>query len=104
MSLDRIPQRTDKAGLVHQREHGFGLCRRDDLGFHTQCATGCVHIAQEVHPLFGIGHHHAAGQVQAAGLAGDFFQLLVQGDGVGLQLGYVRVTIEGVEAAGRVPR
>ncbi len=59
--------------------------------------------AQEVHPLGAVGHHHAAGQVQAAGLAGDLLELAVEPDGVGLELGDVGVAVQGVEAAGGVP-
>jgi hypothetical protein len=37
------------------------------------------------------------------GLAGDRLDLLVQVDGVGLELGDVRVAVDGMHAAGRVP-
>jgi hypothetical protein len=72
-------------------------------GLHAEIAALGVGEAQEIHALGRVGQHHAAGQVQAAGLAGDLFQFLVEIDRVGLQLGDVGVAVERVEAAGGVP-
>src|SRR3546814_19783871 len=47
--------------------------------------------------LFRFGH------VDAAGLAGDRLDLLVEVDGVSLQLGDVGIAVEGVHAARGVP-
>ena len=103
MAFDRIPHGADEIGLVHQREHRLRLGRRDQLGVHAEIAALGVGKAQEVHALGGVGEHHAAGQVQRAGLAGNLLQLLVELHRIGLQLGDVGIAIQRVEAAGRMP-
>jgi hypothetical protein len=59
--------------------------------------------AQEIHPLRRAGQHQPAGQVHAAGLAGNRFDLLIELDRVALQLGDIGVAIERVEPAGGMP-
>ena len=103
MTFDGIPERTDKIALVHQREHGLGFGRGDQLGFHAEIAALGVDQAEEIHPLGRIGHHHAAGQMQAAGLARELFKLFIQAHCVGLQFGDVGVAVERVKAAGCMP-
>ena len=103
MALDRVPERADEVARVHQREHRRRLGGRDDLGVHAEAAALGVGEPQEVHPLRAAGQHHAAGQVQAAGLAGQLLELAVERDGVGLQLGDVGVAVQRVEPARRVP-
>ena len=103
MAFDRVPHGADEIALVHQREHRLGFGRRDQLGVHAEIAALGVGEAQEVHALGRVGHHHAAGQVQRAGLAGYFLELLVELHRVGLQLGDVGIAVQRVEAAGRVP-
>ena len=75
----------------------------DDLGLHAEIAAARMRHLQPVEPLRRVGELQAAGQVQPAGLPGDRFDLLVEADGVGLQLGDVRVAVQRVEAARRVP-
>ena len=103
MAFDRIPHGADEIGLVHQREHRLGFGRRDQLGVHAEIAALGVGQPQEIHALGRIGHHHAAGQMQRAGLAGDLLDLLVELHRIGLQLGDVGVAVQRVEAAGRMP-
>ena len=59
---------------------------------------------EEVHAIRGGGDGEAADVVQAAGLAGDGFQLLVELDRVALERRHVGVGVQRVEAARRVPR
>ncbi len=60
--------------------------------------------AQEIHALLGVGHHHAAGQMQADLLAGELFDLAVKLDRVSLQLGNIRVAVQRMKPARRMPR
>ena len=103
MPLDRIPQRAHEIGLVHQGEHRLGLGRGDQLGLHPQRAATRVDQPQEIHAFLAVGHHHAAGQMQPAGLARDLLQLLIQGHGIGLQLGHIGIAVQRVKPARRVP-
>jgi hypothetical protein len=57
-----------------------------------------------VHALGRRGDGQAADVVQAAGLAADLLDLLVEPDGVALQGSHIRIGVQGVEATGRVPR
>src|SRR4029079_9192699 len=54
-------------------------------------------------PDLGVGEHQPARQVDRAVLAADPLDLLVQLDRVLLELGDVRVAVQGVHPAGRVP-
>src|SRR4029078_7936996 len=55
------------------------------------------------HALLAIGEHEAAGAMEAAGLAGDLLELVIEGDRVAWQLLHVGIAVERVEAARRVP-
>ena len=103
VALDRVPERADEVARVHQREHRRRLAGGDDLGLHAEAAPLGVGEPQEVHALGRAGHHHAAGQVQPARLAGELLELAVEPDGIGLELRDVRVAVQRVEAAGGVP-
>ena len=103
MALDRVPERADEIALVHQREHGLGFGRGDQFGLHAEIAALGVHQSQEIHALGRVGHHHPAGQVQAAGLAGELLEFLVEAHGVGLQFCDVRVAIQRVKSARGMP-
>ena len=59
--------------------------------------------AQPVHARLGRRQQHAAGQVHAGRLAGQFLDLLVEADRVFLQLGDVGVAVDRVHAAGGMP-
>jgi uncharacterized protein YcbX len=58
---------------------------------------------QHVEPFGRVGQRHAADMVQAAGHAGDRFQLLVKPDGIALQRRHVGVAVQRVKPARRVP-
>ena len=103
VALDRVVQRPDEVLRVEQREEVLRLLRADQLELHPEVAAASLGHPQEVHADLRIGQHQPAGQVDRAVLAGDPLDLLVQLDGVLLELGDVRVAVEGVHAAGRVP-
>jgi len=58
---------------------------------------------QPFHALGRVGQHQPAGAVEPAGLARDLLQLVIEGDGVALELGDVGIAVQGVEAAGGMP-
>ena len=89
--------------LVHQREQLLRLVDRDQLEVHAEVAAARLRHLQPVEPLGRAGQHDAAGEMHAAGLAGDLLDLLVELDGVLLQLGDVGVAVDGVHAAGGMP-
>ena len=103
VALDRVVQRPDEVLRVEQREEVARLGGRDELEVHAQVATARDGHPQEVHPDLRVGEHQPTRQVDRAVLAGDPLDLLVQLDRVLLELGDVRVTVEGVHPAGRVP-
>ena len=104
MAFDRIPERADEVRRIHDREHRRGLGGGDDLGVHTEAAALGVGEPEVVHALGVAGHHHAAGQMQPAGLARELLELAVERDGIGLELRDVGIAVQGVEAPRRVPR
>ncbi len=103
VALDRVPQGADEVALVDQRQQRLRLGGGDDLRLHAEIAAARMRHLQPVEPLGRIGELQPAGEVQPAALAGDRLDLLIEPDRVGLQLGDVRVGVEGVKAAGRVP-
>ena len=104
VTLDPVVQRTDEVLGVHHREEVPGLGWRDHLEFHPEVAAPGDGHAEEVHPVLRVGQHQPAAEVDRAALAGDLLDLLVEVDRVLLEARDVRVAVEGVHAAGRVPR
>ncbi len=104
VALDRIPHRAEEVLRVEQREQLLGFLRRDQLELvHAEVATtGDGHL-QPVHPVAVRGEGDPARQVDRTVLARPLLDLLVQLHGVLLELGDVRVAVERVHAAGRVP-
>ncbi len=90
--------------LFQQRMHRLGLGRGQELGLEAQIARAAMRHLEPFHTLLGIGQHQAAGAMQAAGLAGDPLQLVVEPDGIALQLGDIGIAVQSVEAAGGIAR
>ena len=103
VALDPVVQRAYEVLRVHHREDVSRLGRRDHLEVHPEVAASGDGHPQEVHPVLGVGQHQPAAQVDGAALAGDLLDLLVEVDGVLLEPRDVRVAVQGVHAAGRVP-
>ena len=104
VALDRVVQRPDEVLRVEQGKEVLRLARGDELEVHAQVAAARLGHPQEVHPDLRVGQHQPAGQVDRAVLAGHALDLLVQLDRVLLEARHVRVAVERVHAAGRVPR
>ena len=103
VSIDDGLKRADEAGRIEQRHQLVCPLGGDDLGLDAEVAPLGDHALQPVEPCLRGRKQHAAGQVQARGLAREFLDLLVQIDGVLLQLGDVRVAIDGVHTARGMP-
>ena len=103
MAFVRVEQGAQKVFLFNEGEIVHGFLDRDDFGLHAQVAATRHRHLQKLHALGCVGQHDAGRLVQAAALAGDAFELFVQGHGVALQHGHIRVAIEGVETTGCVP-
>ena len=101
--FDRIVHRAREVPLVHEREQPGRLVDRNDFEIHAEIAAARLRHLQPVEPLARAGEHDAAGDVHAAGLTGDLLDLLVEIDGVLLQLRDVRIAVDGVHAARRMP-
>src|ERR1700675_3808175 len=57
-----------------------------------------------LHAFLGIREEQPARAMQPAGLPRYLFQFIVKADGIALQLGYIRIAIKSMKAAGGVPR
>src|SRR6202011_1587902 len=104
VALDRIVDGTQEVLLVHERKQLRGFICRDDLEVHAKIAAAGLGHLEPVHPLGRTGQHDTARDVHSAGLAGYPLELLVQIDGVLLQLGDIRIAVDSVHATGCVPR
>ncbi len=103
MAFQRVPHGADELGFVEQRQEFGGFVDGDEFGVHAEIGASCGGHLEPVHAVPGAGEHDAAGHVDAAGLAGDAFDLGVELDGIFLQLGDVGVAVQRVHAAGGVP-
>ena len=103
MPLDRVVDGTNKMGLVHQRIDLLGFRDREELEFHAEITAARNHHLEPVKPLRRAGKQESTGDVNTAGLAGDALDLLVEFDGVLLQLRDIRVAVHCVHTAGGMP-
>ena len=103
MPVDPGAQRAGEAGGIEQGHQAVGLLRADDLGVDVEVAPLRHHALQPVEALLGRGQHHPARDVEPRRLPGKLLDLLVELDGVLLQLGDVGVAVDGVHATRRVP-
>ena len=103
VTFDGIVHGAGEVLLVQQRKELCRLVDGDDLQVHPEIAAARLGHLQPIEPFARAGEHQAAGDVHAAGLSGDGFNLLVEFNRVLLQLGDVGIAIHGVHAAGRVP-
>jgi hypothetical protein len=103
VTLHGIPEGAEEAFLVEKGMKLLRLLHGDELGFEAQHPRLALGHLQEVQPGGRVRQHEAARHVDAAGLAGNRLDLLVEVDGVGLQLGDVGIAVQGVHAAGGVP-
>ena len=91
MALERIEQRADEMLLVDQRLQFLGFGDGDELLLQPEHFAFALGHLEIVEPVVVGGEHDAAGQVDAAGLAGDLFDLFVEIYGVGLQFRHVGI-------------
>ena len=103
VTLVGIEQGAPEMAGLDQGMAALDLVEPDELALQAEQPAAGVRRLEEVEALGRAGQHDAAGQMDAAGLARDRLDLLVQPDGVVLQLGDVRVAVEGVHAARGVP-
>ena len=103
VTFDGIVHRAREMLLVQQRKQRRRLVDGNDLEIHAEIPAARLGHLQPIEPLAGSGQHEAAGDVHAAGLAGNPFDFLVQLDGVLLQLGDIGIAVDGVHAPRRMP-
>ena len=101
--LDGIVHGAGEMPLVHQGKELRCLVDRDDFKFHTEIAAARLRHLQPVEPLLRASEHDAARDMHAAGLARNPLYFLIELDRVLLQLGDIRVAIDGVHASCGVP-
>ena len=104
VALVGVVHGADEAALVDQRQDLLGLVERDEFEPHAHVAALGVHVLQPLPARRRGGEHQPLGHVQPARLAGNLLDLLVEVDGVLLQLGDVGIAVDGVHAARRMPR
>ena len=103
MAFQRMPHGTDEMLRIEQREMCLGFFHRDELGIHPQIAVARMRHFQPVPTILVGNQHDAAGQMNAGGLAGNFLNLLVEIDGIFLQLRHIGITVQRMEPARRMP-
>ncbi len=103
IAVGRIQHGADEILLLEQRQQLLGFFGGQQFGFEAEIAGAAMGHLQPFHALRRISQHQPAGAVQAAGLAGDLLQLVIEADGIALELGDIRIAVQGVEAAGGMP-
>ena len=103
VAVGRVDHGADEILLLQKRMHLLGFRHGDDLGLKTEIARAGMRHLQPFHAFMGVGEDQAARAVQPAGLARDLLELVIKRDCVALQLGHVRIAVQRVEAARRMP-
>ncbi len=103
MPMQRCPQCAQEFLGVHDRQDLFRLFRGQQFGFDAQQLLLALHHFQQLQTLWRRGQEHTLGQMETGRLAGNFLDLFIQINGIGLQLRDLRVAIDGVKTARRMP-
>ena len=103
MSVHRCIQRAQKFFRIDKRENLFRFSRRQQFRINPQQFLLRLHDLEQFHAFRGRCQEDTASESKSRLLAGDFLNLLIEINGVGLQFCHLRVTIESVAAPRRVP-
>ena len=104
MALDRVIHGPDKLGRVDQRQQFMRPLRCNDLQIiHAKIFALGIDALEPVKSLLGCGQHDTTCHMERDVLPGQLFNFLVKVDRILLQLGDIRVAIDGVHATGGVP-
>jgi hypothetical protein len=103
VAVERVVERAEQALGIGDRADLGDLLGAHELGVEPHVTVLGALGLEEVHAFGGVRDGQAADVVQAAGLAADLLELLVELDGVALERRDVGIGVEGVEAAGGVP-
>jgi hypothetical protein len=103
VAVDDGFQRAHETRRIQQRHQFVRALGRDHVSLDTEVAPLRRERLQPLEARLGGGKHHAAREVQTCRLAGDLLDLLIEIDGVLLELGDVRVSVHRVHAARGVP-
>ena len=88
---------------INDRAKPANFSRADEFRFDPhEPVPGCF-VLQKIPPGIGSGQIDTAGQVYAYRLTGDFFDFVIQVDGVLLQTRNIRVPVECMESASGMP-
>ena len=104
VAVGGIEHRADEVTLLDERQELLGLLRCEELRLESEVTRPAVRHLQPLHALGRIGQQESPRAVQAAGLPRDPLELVVEPDGVALELRDVRIAIQGVKTPGGVPR
>src|SRR3984957_1861496 len=88
---------------VNEGIEARGLLERDHLGFHAKVAGARADELQTVEFALRRREHEAAVRMQPAGLAGQRLDLAIQVNRIFLQPRDIRLAVEGVHPARRMP-
>ena len=103
MPVERIVKPAQNAFDIGDRGNRLDLLRRKDLRLQPHEPVLGAFRLQHVEAFGRVGQRHAAHVMQPAGHACQRLQLAVEPDRVALQRGHVRIAIQRMKAARRVP-
>ena len=103
VAVERIVERAEHAIGIGDRTQLANFHRRDQLCIEPHVAVHRTRRLEEIETLRRFRERYAADVMQAAGLAGDFFQLTIQADGITLQGRHVGIRVQGMKSAGSMP-
>ena len=101
--VQRIIKRADDPVEVGDRGDLADFFGADDFGVQPHKAVLGPFGQQHIKPVLIISERDTPHMVQAAGHAGQLFQLLIKPDGIALKRGHIRVAIQRVKTTCRVP-
>ena len=103
MALVRIIDGAGEMAGIDQRMQALRFVEGNEVDIEAHIFALGDHRLQIVEAFRSPGSHDPAGQMHAGRLTGNLLDLLVEIDGVFLQLGDVRIAVQCVHAARRMP-
>ena len=103
MTLVRIVDGTNEMARIDQRMQALRLVHRDEVDIKAHISALGDHCLQIIEALGCASGHHPAREMHPGRLAGNLLDLLIEVDGVFLQLGHIRIAVQRMHAARRMP-
>ena len=103
IAIGLIKHGADEFRFIEQRQQIFCFLHRNQFGFEAEITRAGMRHFKPIHALGCIRKHQTAGAMETAAFARDFLKLVIERNRIALELGDIRIAIQRVETARRMP-